>query len=143
MKQMLLKVVMTLAAVGVSMAAYADSDATEDSGYHMTESGLKIFDQALGSGAIAKSGHLVTVHYVGALEDGKQFDSSRARGQPFTFRLGAGQVIQGWEEGVQGMKVGGKRKLVIPSYLGYGERGIGPIPGNATLVFEVELIKIA
>jgi FKBP-type peptidyl-prolyl cis-trans isomerase len=96
-----------------------------------------------GQGVAAKNGDNVSVHYVGTLTDGKKFDSSLDRGQPFSFILGAGQVIQGWEQGVLGMKVGEKRKLTIPSELGYGERGAGGIiPPNATLIFEVELMKI-
>lgn len=102
---------------------------------------LKIEDLKPGTGAEAKSGQQVTVHYTGWLTDGKKFDSSLDRGQPFKFMLGAGQVIQGWDKGVAGMKVGGKRKLTIPPQMGYGERGAGGvIPPNATLVFEVELL---
>ncbi len=104
-----------------------------------TESGLKYEDIVVGTGASPQSGHQVTVHYTGTLEDGTKFDSSLDRG-PFTFEIGAGRVIKGWDEGVMTMKVGGKRKLVIPPQLGYGSRGIGPIPPNSTLVFEVELL---
>jgi len=107
------------------------------------EEELKIEVLAEGNGAEAVAGNTVTVHYTGALEDGTKFDSSLDRGQPFAFQLGAGMVIKGWELGVLGMKVGEKRKLIIPSSLGYGQTGIGPIPPNATLVFEVELLEIS
>ncbi len=107
-----------------------------------TPSGLRITDLALGEGAEARSGQTVVVNYRGTLTNGKEFDSSYGRG-PFSFPLGAGRVIRGWDEGVAGMKVGGKRKLVIPPDLAYGERGAGGvIPPNATLVFEVELLEI-
>ena len=104
---------------------------------------LKIEDLKQGAGTEALSGKDVTVHYVGTLTDGKKFDSSRDRGKGFSFRLGAGQVIKGWDQGVTGMKVGGLRKLTIPSDLAYGDRGFPPvIPPNATLVFEVELLEV-
>lgn len=106
--------------------------------------GLIVEDLRVGKGAVAKAGQSVTVHYRGTLKSsGKQFDASYDRGQPFTFMLGGGQVIKGWDEGVAGMKVGGKRRLTIPSALGYGAQGTpgGPIPPNATLVFDVELLK--
>ena len=97
----------------------------------------------VGTGDEAKKGKVVSVHYTGWLTDGKKFDSSKDRGQPFSFPLGAGHVIQGWDQGVVGMKVGGKRKLTIPAELGYGARGAaGVIPPNATLVFEVELLSV-
>ena len=109
----------------------------------VTASGLKITDLVVGTGDEASSGQNVVVHYRGTLEDGTQFDASYDRGTPFEFPLGAGRVIKGWDEGVQGMKVGGKRKLVIPPELGYGQRGAGRvIPPNATLIFEVELLDI-
>jgi len=108
-----------------------------------TASGLKYVELAVGEGTPAKAGDRVQVHYTGWLLDGTKFDSSVDRGQPFVFPLGAGRVIRGWDEGVAGMKPGGKRKLVIPPDLGYGARGAaGVIPPNATLVFEVELLKI-
>lgn len=104
---------------------------------------LEKIDVVVGTGAEAKSGSAVSVHYVGKLENGTVFDSSRERGQPFTFIIGQGKVIRGWEQGVVGMKVGGTRKLVIPPHLGYGESGSPPnIPGNATLFFEIELLHV-
>jgi FKBP-type peptidyl-prolyl cis-trans isomerase FkpA len=104
---------------------------------------LKIEDLKVGTGAEATAGKNVSVHYVGTLTDGSTFDSSRDRGSPFQFRLGAGQVIKGWDQGVAGMKVGGLRKLTIPPDMGYGARGYPPvIPGNSTLVFEVELLGV-
>ena len=110
-------------------------------------SGLKYTDTVAGTGAIASAGHKVSVHYTGWLynngQKGAKFDSSLDRGQPFGFALGAQQVIRGWDEGVAGMKVGGKRTLIIPPELGYGARGAGAvIPPNATLMFDVELLKV-
>lgn len=108
-----------------------------------TNSGLTYTDDAVGTGAEAKAGNMVDVHYTGWLKDGSKFDSSKDRGRPFSFQLGAGQVIKGWDEGVAGMKVGGKRTLTIPPELGYGARGAGGvIPPNAELKFEVELLKV-
>lgn len=104
---------------------------------------LKIDDTQVGSGDEAKAGQTVSVHYTGRLTDGTKFDSSLDRNQPFQFKLGAGQVIKGWDQGVAGMKVGGKRTLTIPAHLGYGSRGAGAvIPPNATLVFDVELLSV-
>ena len=115
-----------------------------------TESGLQYEDTTIGSGEEARAGQRVQVHYTGWLYDptasnsrGKKFDSSKDRGQPFSFSLGGGEVIRGWDEGVQGMKVGGTRVLTIPPEMGYGARGAGGvIPPNATLVFEVELLGV-
>jgi FKBP-type peptidyl-prolyl cis-trans isomerase FkpA len=110
----------------------------------VTPSGLKYTDLKTGTGAEARSGNVVEVHYTGWLLDGTKFDSSRDHNQPFRFKLGAGQVIRGWDEGVAGMKVGGKRKLIIPAELGYGRQGAGGvIPPGATLVFEVELLGVS
>lgn len=110
---------------------------------HTTDSGLIYEDIVEGDGATAETGQTVSVHYTGWLENGSKFDSSKDRNEPFRFRLGGGMVIKGWDEGVAGMKVGGKRKLTLPPELGYGARGAGGvIPPNATLIFEVELLDI-
>lgn len=107
------------------------------------ENGLKIENLKLGNGAEAKPSNTVTVNYLGTLINGTKFDSSYDRGQPFSFLLGRGQVIPGWDQGLLGMKVGGKRKLTIPPALAYGERGVpGAIPPNSTLIFEVELLEV-
>lgn len=108
-----------------------------------TESGLKYIDEQVGEGATPEPGQTVTVHYTGVLENGQKFDSSRDRGRPFSFKIGVGQVIKGWDEGVGTMQVGGRRQLIIPPELGYGSRGAGGvIPPNATLVFDVELLEV-
>ena len=108
-----------------------------------TASGLGYHDIVEGTGARPKTGDSVSVHYTGWLKSGQKFDSSIDRGQPFVFPLGRGKVIKGWDEGVATMRVGGKRKLVIPAHLGYGDRGAGGvIPGGATLIFEVELLDV-
>jgi FKBP-type peptidyl-prolyl cis-trans isomerase FkpA len=129
-----------LALVGL---AVADISAQDKGKIVTTASGLKYEELKEGTGEAAKKGDNVEVHYTGWLKDGKKFDSSVDRGKPFVFKLGAGMVIKGWDEGVQGIKVGGKRKLYIPPELGYGQRGAGAvIPPNADLIFEVELLRI-
>lgn len=120
----------------------AEEETTEDA-LVTTESGLKYEDIVEGTGAMPQAGQRVTVHYTGTLEDGTKFDSSRDRNRPFSFTIGVGQVIKGWDEGVASMRVGGQRKLIIPPELGYGARGAGGvIPPNATLLFDVELLRI-
>jgi peptidylprolyl isomerase len=120
----------------------APTELTEED-YMTTDSGLKIHDLEVGKGPAPETGQRVTVHYTGWLEDGLKFDSSLDRGQPLSFAVGMGQVIAGWDEGLSTMKVGGKRQLVIPPELGYGEQGAGGvIPPNATLIFEVELLGV-
>lgn len=114
----------------------------EMNNFQTTESGLKFQDEVVGTGAEAKSGSTVTVNYLGTLTDGTKFDSSYDRNTPFSTQIGVGAVIKGWDEGIVGMKVGGKRKLVIPPSLGYGEQDLGTIPPNSTLVFEVELLDV-
>jgi peptidylprolyl isomerase len=141
--------IMLLCAVALIGAACSGGEAKVTNGGQevTTPSGLKYVDEQQGTGAEAKAGETVSVHYTGWLDNngqpGRKFDSSRDRGQPFSFRLGAGEVIRGWDEGVAGMKVGGRRRLIIPPNLGYGARGAGGvIPPNATLIFDVELLGV-
>jgi peptidylprolyl isomerase len=123
-------------------AAGSPANGCEEGAEINTESGLTYVDTECGTGAEATTGTIVTVHYTGTLENGTEFDSSRGR-EPFTFNVGAGEVIQGWEQGIPGMKVGGVRELTIPPELGYGAAGAPPaIPPNATLIFEVELLEV-
>jgi peptidylprolyl isomerase len=111
--------------------------------WHTLPSGLQYADIAIGNGATPADGQVVVVHFTGWLDDGTRFDSTRVRGKPFGFPLGSGQVIQGWDEGVRGMRAGGKRRLIVPPALGYGERGVPPVvPPNARLVFDIELIRV-
>lgn len=123
-------------------AAPAAPTKLQDSQLTTTPSGLKYADLVVGSGAEATSGSTASVHYTGWLENGTKFDSSLDRGQPFDVKIGAGEVIKGWDEGLQGMKVGGKRQLIIPPALGYGSADQGTIPPNSTLIFEVELVDV-
>ena len=129
---------------GKAMEPHKDNAAKDATAKEMvTPTGLKYVDLKIGTGAEAKAGNVVEVHYTGWLTDGTKFDSSRDRNEPLRFKLGVGQVIKGWDEGVAGMKVGGKRKLTIPPELGYGKQGAGGvIPPGATLVFEVELLGV-
>ncbi len=134
-----------LLAGGCGPSASKASEPGADRGGTMqtTPSGLQYEDLVVGNGDSPRTGQTVVVHYTGWLDDGKKFDSSVDRGRPFEFQFGTGQVIKGWDEGVTTMKVGGKRKLIIPSELGYGSRGAGGvIPPNARLTFEVELLGI-
>jgi peptidylprolyl isomerase len=130
--------------VSVEPGSPAAPTQVEPADYTETETGLRYYDLQVGDGATAEAGKTVTVHYTGWLENGQKFDSSIDRGEPFSLALGAGQVIPGWEEGVAGMRVGGRRQLVIPPELAYGQTGAGGgvIPPNATLTFEIELLDV-
>src|SRR5438270_5994578 len=136
-------VVLTGVCLALAGPAWAQKDDKKEEKVVTKPSGLQYVDQKEGTGEEAQSGNRVSVHYTGWLKDGKKFDSSKDRNEPFMFQLGAGMVIKGWDEGVAGMKVGGKRKLIIPANLAYGKRGAGGvIPADAELTFEVELLKI-
>lgn len=138
----LLVILFTMLTLAVASPFEAAGDAKKES-VVKTASGLEYVDLVEGKGASPQKGQTVIVHYTGWLTDGKKFDSSVDRNEPFAFQIGVGQVIRGWDEGVSTMKVGGKRKLTIPPDLGYGKRGAGGvIPPNATLVFDVELLDI-
>ena len=141
MKTTVIVIVLTLAGAGLTWLMISSTDPGGD--VVTTKSGLKYVDLKVGTGREAKPGNTVIVHYTGTLLNGEKFDSSLDSGKPFTFGLGRGQVIPGWDEGVAGMKEGGVRKLLIPSELAYGERGAGKaIPPNSDLIFEVELLKV-
>jgi len=119
-----------------------DNNSNQASNMQNTQTGVKVENILNGEGTIAEKGDIITVNYIGTLLDGKVFDSSIDRKQPFTFQLGVGQVIRGWDEGVLGMRVGGKRRLIIGSDYAYGSQAVGTIPPNSTLIFEVELLKV-
>ncbi|MFN7171283.1 MAG: FKBP-type peptidyl-prolyl cis-trans isomerase [Fimbriimonadaceae bacterium] len=132
-----------LAISTLSLTALSSVDAQSSDKFTRTKSGLEYRDVTVGKGKQPKKGSTVTVHYTGTLTNGKKFDSSHDRKQPFKFQIGVGQVIPGWDEGVMTMREGGKRILRIPAKLAYGERGVpGTIPANATLIFEVDLIRV-
>lgn len=132
--------------VGIAMWANSSKKPSNNSIKETTmtnvTSDLKIEDLKVGKGSEAKTGDTIKVNYLGTLTSGTKFDSSYDRNEPFEFTLGQGQVIQGWEQGFIGMKVGGKRKLTIPPQLGYGDQAVGTIPANSTLIFEVELLEV-
>jgi peptidylprolyl isomerase len=141
MKQMLIVVGLVIGAAVLTWVVISGSDGDDAI---TTKSGLKYIDVKVGTGKEAKKDDIVAVHYTGTLKDGKKFDSSLDHNppEPLVLQLGAGMVIKGWDEGIAGMKEGGVRKLIIPPDLGYGAGGKGPIPGNATLIFEVELVGV-
>lgn len=144
-RQVRIIAIVIVAALAISAIAYLISKRTGGpSGQEVTTaSGLKYVDIVEGTGASPTTGQLISVHYTGTLQNGTKFDSSVDRGRPYEFRIGTGSVIKGWDEGLMNMKVGGKRKLIIPPSLGYGPRGNPPnIPGNSTLLFDVELMGI-
>lgn len=141
------RIIAIVVVVVLAASAIAYLISTRRSGQTGTEvttaSGLKYIDMTEGTGATPRNGQTLSVHYIGTLQNGTKFDSSYDRGRPYVFKLGTGSVIKGWDEGLLTMKVGGKRKLIIPPDLGYGPRGNPPnIPGNATLLFEVELVDV-
>jgi hypothetical protein len=142
-KALALGAALALGVIGCGDESFAPALGVDMDVMTETASGLMYQDLVVGTGDVAQAGDSVSVHYTGWLKDGTKFDSSLDRGEPFVFHLGQGDVIPGWDEGVAGMRVGGKRKLVIPPELGYGDRGAGGvIPGGATLVFDVELLEI-
>ena len=133
---------LTLATNTQSASVLEGTIASDNNNEMSVKNNLIVNDIKEGTGKPVETGNIVTVHYVGTFEDGQEFDASKRRGEPLTFKVGAGNVIRGWEEGLLGMKVGGERALIIPPELAYGERGIGPIPPNTTLKFNIELLAI-
>lgn len=127
---------------GAIMNLFSNPENQQSTNANLPQTGVKTIDMVVGQGTIAAVGDTVTVNYVGTLTSGKVFDSSIDRKQPYTFPLGVGQVIRGWDEGVVGMRVGGKRTLIIAPDYGYGGQAVGPIPANSTLIFEVELLDV-
>ena len=140
----ILVVILIVAGIAILASNKKGENTNSDNQAGQTEANvdLKIEDLKVGEGAEAKAGNLVKVNYTGTLTDGTKFDSSYDRNEPFEFTLGAGQVIEGWDKGFAGMKVGGQRKLTIPPSMGYGDQTVGSIPANSTLVFEVELLEV-
>ena len=147
-KKTIIAVVIAIILVGVLLGGglmsglFTSSKNTQDTTMQQQTNQIQSKDILVGSGDVAVAGKQVTVNYTGVFSDGKKFDSSLDRGVPFTFTLGSGMVIKGWDIGVEGMKVGGKRILVVPPELGYGASDYGPIPGNSTLIFEIELLGV-
>ena len=142
-RQVRIIAIVIVIALAASAIAYLITHRAGKTGAEVTAaSGLKYTDVVEGTGPSPQTGQMVSVNYIGTLENGKKFDSSYDHGKPFEFRIGTGSVIKGWDEGLMSMKVGGKRKLVIPPALGYGSRGTPNIPPNSTLIFDVELLNI-
>ena len=147
-KKTIIAVVIAVVLVGVLVGGglfsglFTGINKTQDKTMQQKVSELQSKDIVVGTGDVAVDGKEVTVHYTGVFADGKKFDSSVDRGVPFTFKLGSGMVIKGWDEGVLGMKIGGKRILVVPPSLAYGDKDYGPVPANSTLIFEIELLGV-
>jgi FKBP-type peptidyl-prolyl cis-trans isomerase len=140
---MIIRALLATTVMAIAMAAVNDSPAKVSGGPKATASGVQYWEIKPGTGAAAANGKTVTIHYTGFLEDGKKFDSSVDRGRPFSFHMGEGSVIKGWDDGIAGMKVGGKRQLKVPPAAAYGDQGKGGVvPPNATLIFDVQLVDV-